>query len=314
MAQYAMTDEQITNFDYAFNRYVEFASPITQIIPWVDSPVAYGEEFYYPAKPAQPTVGKLFDYEKQAEIQYTALTDKSAAIWLDLEIPDVDRRILASTSMNVENAWGQLAAMQLMKQVAHTVYMGDTVTEFTGLFGSASYTSTYATIGWNTALGPHSTISDMLFNAAADLWANGFTPPYVCVLSTNLKYGTTVTINAAPVADITNGDMMLNILNGNKSGDTSRLFFEHIGTNSPDLNVVYPFETATTNDGRALVMKPVQNGVNYVEGRWMQRPHSTDWTFDAKTDRWHTRIKCMIALRVLDTNAIAAHTTIDLVL
>lgn len=312
MAQYQMTDEQITNFDYAFNHYVEFASNITKIIPWVDSPVAYGEEFYYPVRPASPTVGKLFDYEKQAEIQYTALTDKSAAVWLDLEIPDIDRRILAATPMNMENAWGSLAASQLMQQVAHTIYMGDTVTEFTGLFGSASYTSVYVAVPWNTALGPGNCISDMLFNAAADLWANGFVPPYVCVLSDNLKYGLTVLINAAPVGPTNNGDLALTLLNGNQSGDTSRLFFENIGTNSPDAARVYPFDPATSNDGRALVMKPVQNGVNYVEGRWMQRPHSTDWTFDAKTDRWHTRVKCMIALRVLDANAVAGHTTVDL--
>lgn len=311
MAQYKQTTEQQLTFDYAFNMYVERVSPITSAIPWVDAPVALGDKYYYPAKPQRPAVGKIFDYESQAEIQYTELTSNSVAIWKDFEIPDVDRRILSRTGMNVESSWAKIAAQQLMQEVAHTVYMGSTQEEFTGLFGKAGYTSTYNTIKWNAATGPHLTINDMVYGSSAKLWTTGYRPPYVCVLSDNLKYGLTVTINAAPVSDITNGDMVLQLLNGNKGGDTANLFFEKIGTNTIDAAEIYPIETATSANGRAIVMKPVQDGENYVEGVWMQRPHSTEWEFDPKTDRWHTRVKCMIALHVLDTYAIAGHTSVD---
>ena len=311
MVQYAITTEEQLTFDYAFNMYCELGTNITKIIPWVDAPVALGDKFYYPVRPAQPAVGKIFDYEKQAEIQYTELTSNSAGIWLDLEVPDIDRRILSRTGMNVESAWAKIAAQQLMQQVAHVIYMGDTVTEFSGLFTLAGHTSTYTTVKWNAATGPHLAANDMIYGTTA-LWDSNFRPPYVCVLSSNLAPGLNVTINAAPVSDITNGDVLLRWINGNKSGDTGNLFWELIGTNSPDDAMIYPIETATTNDGRALIMKPVQDGTNYVEGVWMQRPHSTDWTFDAKTDRWHTRIKAMIALHVLDAFAVAGHTTVDL--
>jgi hypothetical protein len=214
--------------------------------------------------------------------------------------------------MNVETSWARIAARAIMQEVAHTVYMGDTDTEFSGLFSKAHFTSTDATAKWNAALGPPGTVSDMLFNASSLIWSAGFRPPYILVLSDNLKKGLTVYINAAPVSDITNGEMVLNYINGNKSGDASNLFFEDIGTNVPDGTTIYPFETATSNDGRALLLKPVQDGVTYISGRWMERPHTTDWTFDDKTDRWHTRIKAMIALQVRDTSAIVGHTTVDL--
>jgi len=312
MVQYTQTVDQQLNFDYNFNMYCELLTNITKIIPWVDAPVAMGDKYYYPVRPGRPAVGKMFDYEKQAEIQYTELTSNSASIWLDLEVPDIDRRILSRTGMDIESAWAKISAEQLMQEVAHTIYMGDTQTEFSGLFTKAGYTSTYTTVKWNAATGPHLCINDMTYGASALLWANSFRPPYVCVLSSNLRAGLNVTVNAAPVTDITNGDVLLNWINGNKSGDTSNLFFERIGTNSPDQITVYPIETATTNDGRALVMKPVQDGTNYIQGVWMQRPHTTDWMFDPKVDRWHTRIKAMIALHVLDTTAIAGHTTVDL--
>lgn len=309
-----MTAEQIVDFNYNFNMYCERLSPVTKIMPWVDAVTTYGTEYYVPAKPQRPTTGKAFSTEAQREIQYVELTSPTVAIWMDMEIPDVDRRILSrTTGMNIENSWAQIAAQQMMQQVAHGIYMGDTKTEMAGLFAKAGMTSTYNTVKWNAATGPHLTINDMVYGSSAKLFTTGFRPPYVCILSDNLILGLVTTINAAPVTDTTNQDVMLNLLNGNKSGDTSNLHFERIGTNATDGKEIYPIETATSNNGRAIVMKPVQDGQTFVRGVWCQRPHTTDWDFDAKTDRWHTRIKAMFTLEVIEENGycIAGHTSVD---
>ena len=230
---------------------------------------------------------------------------------MDLEIPDVDRRILSRTGMNVESSWAKIAGKQMAMDIAHKIYMGHTETEMVGLFAKAASTSTYDTVKWNAVKGPHSTVGDMIWTSS-NIWSHGFRPPYVCILSDNLKYGWSIPIASTPVTDITNGDMALNMLNGNKSGDTSNLFWEDIGTNAQDGQWIYPIETATSNDGRAIIMKPVQDGVHYVEGVWCQRPHTTEWDFDAKTDMWHTRIKAMITLQVYDADAIVDHTSVNL--
>lgn len=314
MAQYRMTAEQIIDFNYNFNMYCERLSNITNVMPWVDAVTSYGTEYYVPAKPQRPTTGKAFSTEAQREIQYVELTSPTVAVWMDMEIPDVDRRILSrTTGMNIENSWAQIAARQMMQQVAYNIYMGDTKTEMSGLFSKAGYTSTYDTVKWNAVTGPHLTIDDMTHGSSAKLWTTGFKPPYVAILSDNLKLSLQKTISATPVTDITNGDVMMNILNGNKGGDTSNLFFERIGTNSDEGKEIYPIETATSNDGRIIIMKPVQDGQTFVRGVWCQRPHTTDWDFDPKTDRWHTRIKAMFTLEVLEENGycIAGHTSVN---
>lgn len=314
MAQYNLTVEQITGFDYNFNMFMgRFSKMVAgQIIPWVDKPVALGTEFYMPVRPQRPTTGKMFATEAQRTVQYEELTAKSCSCWMDLEIPDVEMKILAQTpGMSIENSHAKVFAHQMAMQIAYNMYMGDTATEMTGLFGAAGATSTYNTVKWNAATGPHLTINDMIFTAGS-LQAEGFEAPYTLVLSDNLEFGTNVTISATPVADITNGDMMMNLVNGSRSGDKSNLFYEDIGTNNATGTRIYPIETATAEDGRAILMKPVQNGEWYVRGVWFQRPHSTGWTFDPKTDRWHTRMKAMYTLEVKDADAVVGHTTVDL--
>ena len=105
MAQYKITTEQQLTFDYTFNDYIERSSSIFTAIPWIDAETTYGTKFYVPVRPQRPRVGKTFSEEAQREIQYEELTANTVAIWMDLEIPDVDRRILSRTGMNVESSW-----------------------------------------------------------------------------------------------------------------------------------------------------------------------------------------------------------------
>jgi hypothetical protein len=58
-------------------------------------------------------------------------------------------------------------------------------------------------------------------------------------------------------------------------------------------------------------MKPVQDGNVAITGVWCEPIHSTEWQYDGKTDRWHTKIKAMIGLKVFDTAALVDHDRVD---
>lgn len=308
MAQYRLTTEQQTNFDYNFHMYFELKSVAMKIMPWVTAPVAYNLKYYVPTRLPVPVVTKDFSQELIAEPQYSELENPTSAISLDLEIQDTDLRIAAqSPGMSIDSAWARLSAAQMDAKIMNVIMQGDAVTEMGGILDKTSYTSTYDTAKWNAATGPHLTVSDLI-NYSGTLWP-AYQPPYVCILSENLWLGWNTTISATPVTDIRNGDVALSILNGNKSGDTSNLFFATIGTDTASRS--YAFPAAAANDGRLVVMKPVQDGEIAICGVWCEAIHSTEWQFDGKTDRWHTKIKAMIGLKVFDTAAIADHDRVN---
>lgn len=308
MTQYRLTTEQQTNFDYNFHMYFEMKSVAMQIMPWVTAPVAYDLKYYVPVRLPVPIVTKDFSSELIAEPQYSELSNPTSAVSLDLEVQDTDLRIAAqSPGMAIDSAWARLAAAQMDAKIMNLVIQGNDTTEMGGLLDKAGATSTYDTIKWNAATGPHLTMADMI-NQSGYLWP-AFQPPYVCILSENLWLGWNTTINAAPVTDIRNGDVALSLLNGNKSGDTSNLFWATIGTDTATR--AYAFPAAAANDGRAIVMKPVQDGEIAVCGVWCEPIHSTEWQYDGKTDRWHTKIKAMIGLKVFDTAAIVDHDRVN---
>lgn len=309
MAQYRLTTEQQTNFDYNFHMYFELKSVAMQIMPWVTAPVSYNLKYYVPKRLPVPIVTKDFSTEKIAEPQYSELENPTSAVSLDLEIQDTDLRIAAqSPGMAIDSAWARLAAAQMDMKIFELIMQGDATTEMGGLLDKSAYTSTYDTIKWNAATGPHLTVADLINNSAC-LWP-AFKPPYICILSSNLLLGWNTTINAAPVSDITNGDVALRLLNGNKSGDVSNLFWAELGTSTGTRS--YPFPAAAgADDGRMVIMKPVQDGEIALTGVWCEPMHSTEWQYDGKTDRWHTKIKAMVGLKVFDTAAIADHSSVN---
>jgi hypothetical protein len=311
MAQYRLTTEQQTNFDYNFHMYFEMKSMAAQMMPWVTAPVAYNLKYYVPKRLPEPIITKDFSKEELAEPQYSELANPTSAISLDLEIQDTDLRIAAqSPGMAIDAAWARLAAAQMDLKILKTIISGNTTTEMEGLLDKSAYSSTYDTVKWNAATGPHLTFADLINNSAC-LWP-AFQPPYVAILSANLLTGWNTTINAAPVSAIMNGDLALRLLNGNQSGDTSNLFWARITPATVVANQIYPFPLpAGSDDGRIIIMKPVQDGNVAVTGVWCEPLHSTEWQFDGKTDRWHTKIKAMIGLKVFDTAAIADHTSVN---
>jgi hypothetical protein len=289
--------------------YFELKSVAMQIMPWVTAPVAYNLKYYVPKRLPVPAVTKDFSEEKIAEPQYSELSNPTSAISLDLEIQDTDLRIAAqSPGMAIDSAWARLAAAQMDAKIFNVIMQGDNTTEMGGILDKTSYTSTYDTAKWNSATGPHLTCSDLI-NYSGTLWP-AYQPPYVCILSENLWLGWNTTISATPVTDIRNGDVALSLLNGNKSGDTSRLFWAGIGADTDTR--CYPFPAAAGgDDGRMVIMKPVQDGEIAITGVWCEPVHSTEWQYDGKTDRWHTKIKAMIGLKVFDTSAIADHSSVN---
>lgn len=308
MAQYRLTTEQQTNFDYNFHMYFELKSVAMQIMPWVTAPVAYNLKYYVPNRLPVPIVTKDFSQELIAEPQYSELENPTSAISLDLEIQDTDLRIAAqSPGMAIDSAWARLAAAQMDAKIMNVIIQGDDTTEMGGILDKTGTTSTYDTIKWNAATGPHLTVSDMI-NKSGYLWPD-FQPPYVCILSENLWLGWNTTISATPTNDIRNGDVALSLLNGNKSGDTSNLFWASIGADTATR--AYAFPAAAANDGRIIIMKPVQDGEVAIAGVWCEPIHSTEWQFDGKTDRWHTKIKAMIGLKVWTTTAIVDHDRVN---
>jgi hypothetical protein len=269
------------------------------------------QKWYVPKRLPEPIITKNFSTETITEPQYSELDNPTAAISLDLEVQDTDLKIAAQTSgMAIDTAWARLAAQQMDLKILKQIINGDSVTEMAGLLDLTGGTSTYNTVKWNAATGPHLALNDCL-NTTTCLWSQGLRPPYVMLVGQNCITGLNTTISSTPVSDIMNKDVLLNLLNGNKSGDASNLHYVHITPASPVANVIYPLPVAAANDSRFIILKPVQDGDVAIQGVWLEPIHSTDWQFDGKTDRWHTKIKAMIGLKNTTTTAIGDHDRVD---
>jgi len=311
MVQAKLTTEMQTQFDYNFHNYFERKSVALSIMPWTTAQVTYMQKWYVPKRLPEPIITKNFSTEMATEPQYSELTNPTAAISLDLEVQDTDLKIAAQTSgMAIDTAWASLAAQQMDLKILKQLINGDDTTKMAGLLDSTSGTSTYNTIKWNAATGPHLAVNDCLLTATS-LWSMGHIPPYELLLGHNLLQGWNTTVNAAPVALITNGDMAMRYINGNVSGDTSNLFWVEQTPASPVANMIYPLPAPAANDGRFIILKPVQDGDIAIQGVWCEPLHSTEWQFDGKTDRWHTKMMAMIGLKVFATTAIADHDRVD---
>ena len=309
MTQAMMTDEMKTLFDTKFHMYFLHYSQIMRAIPWMTAQETYQMEYYVPTKFPPPAEGMKYAHHKLVEPQYEKLTNPPVGLWYDLEVNDVDLQIMLRTQgMGVSDAWAQLAASQMNQKIAYAIYNGSTATGMSGMFSKAGNNSTQAD-KINTA--PN--LVTVIGNMKELIFADGFRPPYVLIQSVGMQVAWDKTINATPVSDITQGDVVRRILssmndNNEAPGDV-RIFWETNGASSG--TTIHPLPAATADDGTALLLKPVQDGNIAHTGVWCQPMTSTDWKLDNKTNRWHTRIKCKVGLQVFDANSICKHLDID---
>lgn len=308
MVQAVMTDEMKTTFDTAFHMYFLHYSQIMRILPWTTAQETYQNEYYVPVPLPAPAEGMKYSHAKLVEPQYEKLTNPPVALWYDLEINDVDMQILARTEgMQINTAWAQLAATQLNQKIAYAMYNGSTQTGMSGLIAKAGNNSTYAS-AIETA--PN------LVSCAADMkkliFADGFRPPYVFIMSHGMQVAWDKTIHATPTSQWTQGDSVVRLLssmNDGNEGGTAKIFWETNGASSG--STINPLPAASNDDSVALLLKPKQDGKIAHEAVWCQPIVSTDWKFDGKSNRWHTRLKCKVGLKVYDVDSICKHVDID---
>jgi hypothetical protein len=303
-----MTDEMKTLFDTKFHMFFLHYSQIMKAIPWTTAQETYGLEYYVPVALPPPAEGMKYAHHKLVEVQYEKLTNPPVGLWYDLEINDVDLKLLLNTEgMAISNSWAQLAATQMNQKIAYAMYNGSTATGMSGLIAKAGNNSTYA-----SAIQTAPNFLSLAQNMKGLIFADGFKPPYVFIQSTGMQVAWDTTINSTPVSEITQGDAIRRVFSTMNDGQTSgdaKIYWETNGASSG--TTINPLPAADNDDGVALLLKPIQDGNIAHTGVWCQPMTSTDWKFDTKSNRWHTRIKCKVGLAVYDADSICKHTDID---
>jgi hypothetical protein len=310
MAQTEMTTAMREAFDYSFHQTFLRTSKIIRTIPFVTGQETYNLKYYIPVDLPQPQYGMKYDWAKLETLQYTELENPPTACWYDFEINDVDLKILSQTpGMEFAPNVMASAARGLDQSIAKTIYQGNTLTGMSGLIAKAGNNDTTA-----SAINTAPNLMTVMAAMKALIFADGFNPPYVCVLSDGMQVAWDKPINAAPVGPYTQGDGVRRLMSTMNDGaigteNGAKFIWERNGASSG--NDIKPLPAADNDDSVALVMKPVQDGQTAFTGVWCQPIVSTDWKFDAKANRWHTRIKCKVGLKVWDVDSICKHTDID---
>lgn len=310
MSPTEMTTAMRENFDYKFQQTFLRESKILKTIPFVTGQETRNLKYYIPVDLQQPQYGMSYDWAKLETLQYTELENAPTALWYDFEINDVHLKILSQTpGMEFAPNVMASAARALDQSIAKTIYQGNTLTGMSGLIAKAGNNDATA-----SAVNTAPNFCTVMAAMKALLFADGFDPPYVLVLSDGLQVAWDKTINAAPVSQYTQGDFIRRIMSTMNDGVIGqeggcKIIWEENGASSG--NSIKPLPAADADDSVALVMKPVQNGQTAFTGVWCQPIVSTDWKFDTKSNRWHTRIKCKVGLKVWDVDSICKHTDID---
>jgi len=306
-----MTTAMREKFDYQFQQTFLRESQIIRTIPFVTGKETYNLKYYIPVDLQQPQYGQKYDWAKMETLQYTELENPPTACWYDFSINDVDLQILNSTpGMEYGPNVMASAARALDQSIARVIYQGNTLTGMSGLIAKAGNADTTA-----SAVNTAPNFCTVMANMKALIFADGFNPPYVVVLSDGLQVAWDLPINAAPVSGYTQGDFVRGILSTMNDGaigagdKACKIIWEPNGASAG--NVIKPLPAADNDDAIAIVMKPRQNGRTAFTGVWCQPIVSSNWHWDEKGNVWHFRVKTKVGLKVWDVDSICKHTDID---